>query len=201
MVNRTKDNRPTSKNSKPRVNNARQHQKSESPSRLELRTSKRRLEAFAWTPTPGAQKIIDACQDVFDNTPGASGDCNKFVKSVCDKFNINPFSDADDADAITNDIRDANWCAANGWAQLDADPQKAKDSADQGELVIAGATGSDLSQNHGHVVVVVSSELLWKGYPYASWGVLGGVGKTNEKMTLAYKLADLPKVSYMTKKI
>jgi hypothetical protein len=49
--------------------------------------------------------------------------------------------------------------------------------------------------------VVVSCEKLWKGFGYASWGLLGGVGKVNDKMTLAYKLADLPKVSYMTRSI
>jgi hypothetical protein len=157
--------------------------------------------AAAWSPTPEAQKVIDTCQDVFDNVAGAKRDCNKFVKAVCDKFNVNPFDDNDNADAITNDIRDSGWCSRNGWTQLAKDPQKAKDAADRGELVVAGATGADVHQAHGHVVIVVSSEKLWKGYPYASWGKLGGVGKTNAKMTVAFKLADLPKVSYMSKTV
>jgi hypothetical protein len=160
-----------------------------------------RKRTLAWEPTPEAQKVIDTCQDVFDNTSGASSDCNKFVKAVCDKFSVNPFASGDDADDITNDIRDSTWLATNGWTGLDKDPVKAKSAADEGKLVIAGATGSDLGQNHGHVVVVVSSESLWKNYPYGSWGTLGGVGKTNAKMTLAYKLADLPKVSYMSKAV
>ena len=154
-----------------------------------------------WTPTPRAQRVIDTCQAVFDDVPGARSDCNGFVKSVCNKLNANPFSDADNADAITNHIRDIGWCAHNGWTPLDRDPQKAKDSAQRGELIVGGATGTDLKQAHGHVVLVVDSKGLWKGYPYASWGKLGGVGRTNARMTVAYKLADLPKVSYMTKKV
>ena len=155
----------------------------------------------AWQPTPEAQKIIDTCQDVFDNVAGAKSDCNKFVKAVCAKFNVNPFDDGDNADAITDDIRDSGWCGHNGWTQLANDPRKAKDAADRGELVVAGATGGDVGQAHGHVVIVVSSEALWKGYPYASWGKLGSVGKTDTKMTVAFKLADLPKVSYMSKAV
>jgi hypothetical protein len=178
------------------------------PAKSSTRSARRRVSAVkkaapaaAWNPTPEAQKVIDACQDVFDNVAGAKSDCNKFVKAVCDKFSVNPFDDGDDADAITNDIRDSGWCSRNGWTQLAKDPQKAKDAADRGELVVAGATGADISQAHGHVVIVVSSESLWKGYPYASWGKLGGVGKTNEKMTVAFKLTDLPKVSYMSKTV
>lgn len=154
-----------------------------------------------WMPSPGAQKVRDICQDVFEHIFGAKSDCNRFVKSVCDDLKANPFSDSDNADAITNCIRDSGWCVRNGWTQLNRDPQKAKDSAARGELIVAGATGKDLNQGHGHVVVVVDSKGLWKGYPYASWGKLGGVGRTNEKMTLAYKLVDLPKVSYMSKKV
>jgi hypothetical protein len=99
----------------------------------------------------------------------------------------------------TSLIRDATWRSTNGWTGLDEDPDEAKKATDRGDLVIGGATSSDLKQGHGHVVVVVSSEKLWKGFGYASWGTLGGVGKVNEKMTVAYKLSDLPKVSYMCK--
>lgn len=155
--------------------------------------------ALAWQPTPEAQKVIDTTQDVFDNTDGAKSDCNKFVKAVCDKLTTNPFADSDDADAITNDIRSDTWLKANGWTGLKQDPVAAKKAADSGDIVIGGATGDDLAQDHGHVVVVVSCEKLWKGYGYASWGKLGGTGKVNEKMTVAFRLDDLPKVSYMSK--
>jgi hypothetical protein len=165
------------------------------------RTSTPRMAAAAWKPTAAAQKVIDACQDVFDNTTGAKSDCNKFVKAVCAKLAANPFAAGDNANAITNKIRDAAWRTANGWAGLNQDPKKAKAAADAGELVVGGTTGADIGQTHGHVVVVVSSEALWKDHPYASWGMLGGTGKTNAKMTLSYKLADLPKVSYMSKKL
>lgn len=160
-----------------------------------------RRVAVLWQPTPEAAKVIDACQDIFDNTPGAKGDCNKFVKAVCANLSTDPFSAGDDADKITKKIRDATWRKTNGWVGFDQDANKAKAAADLGDLVIGGATGSDLGHNHGHVVVVVSSEKLWKDYPYGSWGTLGGTGMTNAKLTLAYKLADLPKVSYMSKKI
>jgi hypothetical protein len=164
------------------------------------RTSTPRMLAAAWKPTPAAQKVIDACQDVFDNSRGAKSDCNKFVKAVCAKLANNPFAAGDNADAITNKIRDATWRKANGWDGLNQDAKKAKAAADAGELVIGGTTGADIGQTHGHVVVVVSSEALWKNHPYASWGKLGGTGKTKAKMTLAYKLADLPKVLYMSNK-
>ena len=152
-----------------------------------------------WTPTPEAQNVIDTTQDVFDNTPGAKSDCNKFVKAVCASLLTDPFKAGASADDITNNIRDSAWRGANNWIGLDKDPDAAKKAADKGDLVIGGATSTDLGQNHGHVVVVVSCEKLWKGFGYASWGTLGGTGKVNEKMTLAYKLTDLPSVSYMSK--
>lgn len=195
-----KKQRSTPQKSKPLATRA-----NESSSRATDQKRSPRVQARqaipGWTPSPGAQRVIDACQDVFDEVPGAKSDCNKFVKSVCDKLDANSFSDADNADAITNHIRDTGWCILNGWTQLDKDPQKAKDSAQRGELIVAGANGADLKQVHGHVAVVVDSKNPWKGYPYASWGKLGGVGRTNTRMTVAYKLADLPKVSYMTKKV
>jgi hypothetical protein len=159
----------------------------------------KRQQQRLWSPTPKAQKVIDTTQDVFDNTAGASGDCNKFVKAVCDKLVTNPFDDGANADDITKNIRDANWRAANGWTGLDEDPVSAKTAADNGDLVIGGATGADLGEDHGHVVVVVTCESFWKGYGYASWGMLGGTGMVDAKMTLAYKAADLPSVSYMSK--
>jgi len=152
-------------------------------------------------PTAAAQKVIDACHDVFNNSPGAKSDCNKFVKRVCDKFNTDPFDADDNADAIVEHIRDANWCAQHGWQQLGHDPQAAKDAADSGDLVVAGATGDDVGQAHGHVVVVISSQGLHNGFPFACWGKLGAVGKLDTQMTLAFKLADLPKVSYMAKSV
>jgi hypothetical protein len=161
----------------------------------------RRPRKLAWKPTPEAQKVIDTTQDVFDNTPGAKSDCNKFVKAVCAALATDPFGAGDNADDITNDIRSDAWRGDAGWTGLKQDPSEAKKAADRGDLVIGGATGADLGQNHGHVVVVVSCEKLWKGYGYASWGKLRGTGKVNKKMTDAFTLDDLPSVSYMSKSI
>ena len=82
--------------------------------------------SVAWQPTPEAKSVIDTTQDVYDNVAGASSDCNKFVKAVCTKLTVNPFSDSDDADAITNDIRNDSWLTANGWTGLQQDPAAAK---------------------------------------------------------------------------
>src|SRR5207249_3930552 len=143
MARRTKARYAKTRPSRPLTTKAKKRAKT--PARKPRRPIKRKL---IWQPTPEAQKVIDNCQDVFDNTPGANSDCNKFVKSVCDKFNTNSFSEFDDADAVTDDIRSSDWCARNGWTQLNKDPKKAKDSADRGELVVAGATGGDLNQTH-----------------------------------------------------
>jgi len=190
----------------------RQHRKPAKVKRKSARQNKPRIKAagrrrkaakrtrkLRWSPTPEAQKVIDATRDVFDNTPGAKSDCNRFVKAVCKKVLTDPFAPDATADVITNNIRDPGWRTANGWTGLEQDPVWAKNSADRGDLVIGGATSSDLGEGYGHVVVVVSCERLWRGFGYASWGKFRGIGRVNEKMTRAYKYRDLPKVSYMCK--
>src|ERR1700688_4661584 len=77
-----------------------------------VRKPAKRTRKLLWKATPEAQKVIDTTQDVFDNTPGAKSDCNKFVKAVCAALATDPFGGGDNADDITNDIRSDTWLTA-----------------------------------------------------------------------------------------
>src|SRR5262249_27134047 len=117
------------------------------------RKAAKRTRKLRWSPTPEAQKVIDATRDVFDNTPGAKSDCNRFVKAVCKKVLTDPFAPDATADVITNNIRDPGWPTANGWTGLDQDPGWAKNSADSGDLVSGGVTSRDRGEGNGRVAV------------------------------------------------
>src|SRR5262249_23554350 len=99
-------------------------------------------------PNPIAQKIIDICDEVFDDN---SDDCNKFAKAVAAKFSITLTGNADSiVDAIQGE----------GWTVL-ADGVEAKSKADDGWFVVGGLKGADQTPpvDHGHVVIVVSGPL------------------------------------------
>ena len=134
--------------------------------------------------------------------PGASGDCSKFVKEVAKKLFAHGFEETDSADEITRHIRVPNWSKKYGWIQLENDIVEIKKYLDVGWLVIAGASGKDLGQPHGHVVVAISSKDFYTGSHkrkslYASWGKLDATGEIELPMSYAYASDDLSKVDYV----
>lgn len=137
-----------------------------------------------------AQKVIDACEEVFDDN---SDDCNKFAKAVAATFGVTLTGNAD---AIVDQVQ------GDGWTSL-ADGVEAKAKADDGWLVIGGLKGADQTPpaDHGHVVIVVSGPLAHDKYPTAYWGRLGGGGEKNKTVNYAWKQADRDKVKYAARLI
>jgi hypothetical protein len=152
----------------------------------------------AWTPSVGAQKVIDACKDAWDDETKA--DCNKFVKAVALALGHPDFGPGEDANAIAVDLVDANWLSTNGWTSV-ANGAAAKTEADKGRLVVGAISGGNYVPpiEHGHVVVVVSSADLHKGYPYAYWGKLNSVGEQNAPVTHAFNADSVGKVVYASR--
>lgn len=140
--------------------------------------------------TDPAQRIIDACEAAFEAN---KGDCNKFVKAVAAKFNIQITGNAN---AITDAIQGA------GWTRL-ADGSAAAAKAARGHLVIGGLKGADQANpsGHGHVVVVVKGARQQGKYPKAYWGRLGGSGSKNKGVNWAWRKADRDNVKYGAKTI
>lgn len=139
---------------------------------------------------PTAQRIIDACEDVFDDN---SEDCNKFAKAVATKFSVTLTGNAD---AIVDQIQ------GDGWTSL-ANGVEAKAKADDGWLVVGGLKGTDQNppNANGHVVIVVSGPLAQAKYPTAYWGQLGGSGEKNKTVNFAWRQADRDKVIYAARSI
>ncbi len=135
-----------------------------------------------------AQRIINACEAAFEAN---KDDCNKFVKAVAAKFDIQITGNAN---AITDAIQGA------GWTQL-ADGAAAAAKAADGHLVIGGLKGADQAtpSDHGHVVVVVKGDLEHDKYPKAYWGRLGGTGSKNEGVNWAWRKTDRDNIKYGAK--
>jgi hypothetical protein len=155
----------------------------------------------AWTPTAGAQKVIDACKDAWNDDTKA--DCNKYVKAVAFALGHPDFGAGEEANTIAADLVDSNWLSTNGWTSV-ADGAVGKAEADKGRLVVGAISGGNYVPpvDHGHVVVVVSSADLHKGkYPYAYWGKLNSVGEENAPVTRAFNAASVDKVVYAARDI
>src|SRR5262249_22253029 len=78
-----------------------------------------------------------------------------------------------DADSIVNDISrkdNPNWRTVSA--------AEAQNLANQGQFVVAGMTGDDLDQDHGHVAVVVKGQARKSPdgilYPAVASGSIGG---------------------------
>jgi hypothetical protein len=155
----------------------------------------------AWTPTAGAQKVIDACNDAWNDDTKA--DCNKYLKAVAATLGHPDFGAGENANAIAADLADSNWLSTNGWSAL-ADGAAAKEEADKGRFVVGAISGGNYVPpvGNGHVVVVVSSADLHNGkYPYAYWGKLNSVGEENAPVTRAFNSASVDKVIYAARDV
>lgn len=100
--------------------------------------------------TETRDKIISKCAAKF---AANSADCNRFLKAVAaDFYEPDLFTGANmDADRIIA------WLErpANGWADLEKSHSDAISDARAGKFVIAGMTSSELSDDHGHLAIVV----------------------------------------------
>jgi hypothetical protein len=146
---------------------------------------------------PNAQKVIDTCMSDWDAN---KDDCNKFVKAVAGDLGVSIPADSD-ADGIVD------FLAGSGdWHELTAgDGPGAKQAADSGAFVIGGLKSDELvpSQDHGHVLVVLSGDLdpTHNQYPRASWGRLGGGGQKDSFVNFSFNSTSRDKVRYFTRSL
>jgi hypothetical protein len=126
-------------------------------------------------------------------------DCSGFLKSVANEFlDIVPPGQADN---IIDFLR-----ISADWTRLGTDlaaAAAAAQHAGDGEFVVGGLRGNELNpkKNNGHVVVVVSGELVNSKYPHAYWGVLNGVGKKDAGVNWAFNANDRDRVEYFARGI
>jgi hypothetical protein len=134
-----------------------------------------------------ADKVIAACENCFEQN---KSDCSGFARCVGDTVHITMTGDA-------NAIITSFSASGSKWKEL-TDGKQAADKAASGWLVIGCLPGRlhTPPEAHGHLVVVVRGPLKDDKYPTAYWGRLHGVGCKATFETKAWKLVDLPKVTY-----
>jgi hypothetical protein len=134
-----------------------------------------------------ADQILNYCVSLDTNHDPVMKDCNAFVKKVAGKFGVTIGPDLD-ADGIVESF------SGSPFTKTTMDPATAISWAKDG-LVVAGMKKAELdgtygSHSHGHVAIVHSLEdPNHSGFPMASWGTLGGVGKSNTSIRLSFPAA------------
>lgn len=132
--------------------------------------------------TTSATDITAICKQEWT---AAKADCNQFVRAVANRVGV---SLSGNADQILSDITKGQWIDHG------VDGVAASVAAQAGHLVIGGLTSTELSDQHGHVVVVVPpTGPLGKGkYPYAYWGSLNPAIRENggKGLTVNYSFAE-----------
>ena len=101
-------------------------------------------------PNAVAQQIIASCEAAF---PAHRGDCNQFVKAALGPFLVDGYFGVLDADGIVGKLKQSG----EGWT-CSRKIDDAIGAAKAGNVVIAGMTSAALSQQHGHVAVVVGCD-------------------------------------------
>lgn len=131
--------------------------------------------------------ILNYCQSLDSNNDPVMGDCNAFVKKVAGQFGVT-IDPSLNADGIVGSFSGAPFTKAT------MDPSTAMSWAGDG-FVIAGMTKSELNASYGphsngHVAVVHSiADSNHQNFPMASWGVLGGRGKSDASIRLSFPAA------------
>lgn len=139
------------------------------------------------TPDSIATKILNYCVSLDQNNDPAMNDCNQFVKNVAAFVGVTIGADLD-ADGIVDSFSSAPF------TKTTMDPATAISWANDG-LVVAGMKKSELdgtygSYSHGHVAIVHNqADPNHPGFPMASWGTLGGRGKSNTSIRLSFPAA------------
>jgi hypothetical protein len=130
-----------------------------------------------------AADILTYCVSLDTNDDPAMTDCNAFVKKVASKFGVTVDASLD-ADGIVDSFGSAPF------TKTTMDPAAAMSWANDG-LVVAGMKKAELSNysphKNGHVSIVHSTaDSAHPGFPMASWGSLGGRGKSNTSIRKSF---------------
>jgi hypothetical protein len=110
-------------------------------------------------------------------------DCNAFVRKVAANFGVTIDSSLD-ADGIVGSFGSAPF------TKTTMDPATAMSWANDG-LVVAGMTKAELNKygphSNGHVAIIHNApDTAHPGFPMASWGSLGGRGKSNTSVRQSF---------------
>jgi hypothetical protein len=138
-------------------------------------------------PGAVATDILNYCVSLDTNDDAVMTDCNAFVKKVGGNFNVT-IGSALDADGIVDSFSSAPF------TKTTMDPATAISWANDG-LVVAGMKKADLdgtygSYSHGHVAIVHNlADPNHPGFPMASWGTLGGRGKSDTSIRQSFPAA------------
>jgi len=133
-----------------------------------------------------AADILNYCVSLDSSDDAVMTDCNAFVKKVAANFGVSIDSDLD-ADGIVASFGSAPF------TKQTTDPATAMSWAGDG-LVVAGMTRAMLNgygpHTHGHVAIVHSNpDPAHPRFPMASWGSLGGRGKSNVTIRQSFPAA------------
>jgi hypothetical protein len=143
-------------------------------------------EVWIWRHVMAGDRVREACEACFE---AHMADSSGFARAVADELGVTLQGLADQ---IVETLR-----SGAGWTPL-MDGRAAAQSAEAGQLVIAGLKGSEQTHPdaHGHVVVVVGEPLAHGAYPSAYWGRLGGVGARDQTINWAWTTDDRDHISY-----
>lgn len=130
-----------------------------------------------------ATDILDYCVELDTDNDDAMTDCNAFVKKVANKFGV-ALDPTLDADGIVAAFESAPF------TKRTTDSSTAMSWANDG-LVVAGMTKGQLNNygphNNGHVAIVHNTaDPTHPAFPMASWGSLGGRGKSNSSIRQSF---------------
>jgi hypothetical protein len=154
-----------------------------------------RMPMSVATLNPNAQRIVDACADLWPNQHDA---CNRFSIEVASRVGVTLTGIADQ---IVDQIR------GPGWTRL-TDGPAARDTATQGKLVVAGLKSGDFThpRAEGHVAIVVPGPMNPLGWaPAGYWGStdpdVAEKGGSGSPISLCFRLEDKDKIVYASHNI
>jgi hypothetical protein len=134
-----------------------------------------------------AANILNYCVSLDTNDDPVMKDCNAFVKNVTGNFGVT-IDPSLDADGIVDSFTSAPF------TKTTMDPSAAISWANDG-LVVAGMKRAELdgtygNYSHGHVAIVHNiADPNHPGFPMASWGTLGGRGKSDTSIRQSFPAA------------
>lgn len=150
---------------------------------------KRRIKPLDATETP----VLQACTAAFGVRANQQA-CNRFVNAVvqiCQPSAMFPGSYL--ADDIVGALSTTPWTALTV-----GDKASAISHAASGDIVVAGMTSTELSDTHGHVVILQSKTRPADSMPFGSWGTDNSSIKPaeNSPISKCFKKTLLPQMHY-----
>jgi len=136
---------------------------------------------------------LHACTTAFEVSTNQQA-CNRYVNAVvqiCQSSAMFPGSYL--ADDIVGALGTPPWTALTV-----GDKASATSHAASGDIVIAGMTSTELSDTHGHVVILHSKIRPADGMPFGSWGTDSSSIKPadNSPISKCFKKTLLPNMHY-----